>query len=298
MSVTVDISVVMGSYNQCETLKTVLTGYLTQEGTATFEVIVVDSTSTDGTSEMMKSFDANFKFTPIIQENNGKAAARNRGVSEASGDLIIITDSDMIPDPAFIQTHVDAQRQLTEPGCFEGVTYNMIEEKWPCTEDNLMPYIQEKLKPNQKLGFHYFLTGNISFPKALFESFGGFDESFKSYGWEDLELGYRMSLKKVPLRYLPAAKNYHYHVITKEEEIERCIAKGESAKRFLAKHPNLKWFLGLNPVTVFLFKTLDWDGAVVRFFRRRFACSSDSISHKVGFLFLKEHYYFRGLIGR
>lgn len=298
MSETVDISVVMGSYNQCETLNKVLCAYLEQDGDATFEVIVVDSSSTDGTGEMMNAFDANFTFRPIVQENNGKAAARNRGVAEASADLIIITDSDMIPDRGFIQAHVDAHRSSKKPSCFEGITYNMIEEKWPCSDDNLSPYIRESLNPNQRLGFHYFLTGNISFPKAVFDAFNGFDESFKSYGWEDLELGYRMSLKKVPLRYLPTAKNYHYHVITKEEEIERCIAKGESAKRFLAKHPQLKWFLGLNPVSVFLFKRMDWEGTVVRYFRGLFAKPEGTRSHAVGFWFLKEHYYLRGLIGR
>ena len=48
-----DISVVIGSYNQCDRLKRVIEGYSNQVHNLTFEVIVVDSFSTDGTAQMM-----------------------------------------------------------------------------------------------------------------------------------------------------------------------------------------------------------------------------------------------------
>ena len=96
------ISVVMGSFNQQPILKKVLDGYNEQQTSLPFEVIVVDSSSTDGTSALFESFQANFQFTPIVQENKGKAAARNRGVRDAKSEIIVITDSDMIPDLGFI----------------------------------------------------------------------------------------------------------------------------------------------------------------------------------------------------
>ena len=74
-------------------------------------------------------------------------------------------------------------------------------------------------KSGSKLGWYYFLTGNISFPKALFMQENGFNEVFMSYGWEDIELGYRLEQKKVPLRYLKSAVNYHYHVISKKKKL-------------------------------------------------------------------------------
>ena len=127
----------------------------------------------------------------------------------------------------------------------------------------------------------------MSFPKSVFEQFNGFDESFKSYGWEDLELGYRLSLANVPLKYLPSAINYHYHVISKEDEITRCISKGESAKRFVAKHPKLKWFLGLNPISIFIFNQLKDDGRMVRFAKRCFDKSEGSFKSSIWFLVFK-----------
>ena len=87
----------------------------------------------------------------------------------------------------------------------------------------LTQHIQKKIKDGAKLGWYYFLTGNVSFPKSWFEKEGGFSEDFQNYGWEDLELGYRFSQKKYPHYYLKKAVNYHYHVISEEEEIKRWV---------------------------------------------------------------------------
>ena len=73
-----ELSIVIGSYNQRDVLKRVSESFNEQRTVRSFELIVVDSSSTDGTGEMMASFQANYQFKPIIQANNGKAGARNR----------------------------------------------------------------------------------------------------------------------------------------------------------------------------------------------------------------------------
>ena len=80
-----DISVVIGSYNQCDRLKRVIEGYCQQIAQISFEVIIIDSFSTDDTAQMI----AEFKHCPFtlnfIQRENpsGKAEARNTGVAAA-----------------------------------------------------------------------------------------------------------------------------------------------------------------------------------------------------------------------
>ena len=112
-----DISVILGSYNQQDRLKRVLVGYANQKTAIDFEVIIVDSFSTDGTDEMIESFSAvNFSLRFIQRENpSGKAEARNVGVSESKSDIIIITDADMIPDENFVQSHFNAHKASNEP---------------------------------------------------------------------------------------------------------------------------------------------------------------------------------------
>lgn len=290
------ISVVIGAYNQIHCLPLVLEEFEKQTlDHGEFEVIVVDSTSTDGTSEFVKSYSPSYNFVGIVQENKGKTAARNRGVELAKGDIIFITDSDMIPHPDLLQRHVDAQASVSSPTCFEGQTCNLKVLEWPTTSGNMEPYITRDYSDGKSLGWYYFLTGNISFPKQLFLAEGGFDPDFLGYGWEDLELGYRLSKKKVPLIYLKQAINYHYHVITRDEDIQRHVKKGASAQIFVKKHPELKWFLGMNPLSVWLRKHLTETSWLVRFARNCYG-SSNPIADRFGFWFLKEYHYLGGVL--
>jgi GT2 family glycosyltransferase len=291
------ISVVLGTYNQKDVLEKVLFSLSKQTmPDNNYEIVVVDSSSNDGTSELLKEFHPNCHFQYFIQENNGKAGARNRGVTAARSEIIIITDADMIADERMIEAHYNAHIQRNEPACFEGITYNLKCLEWPTTTDNTYPYIKGNYRQTARLGWWYFLTGNISFPKNIFEQESGFDESFLNYGWEDLELGYRLSKKKIGLFYLKDAINYHYHVVTKQEEIERNINKGSSASIFLRKHPELKWFLGLNPLSVFIYKIVRKKQNLLKWINNYCFNSSNNLLHKFGFWFLKEYNYLEGLL--
>ena len=246
----IDISVVIGSFNQAKVLEKVLNAFNQQNTSISFEVIVCDSGSTDGSHELFKNFQANFIFRSFIKENQGKAAARNLGIEKASAPIVLITDSDMIPDPSLISSHYQAHKQIKQPACFEGCTYNLTHYHYPIIPSNTFPYIRKQPKAFSKVGWHYFLTGNVSAPTDLLRQNNAFDEHFSNYGWEDLELGYRIIKKeKNPLYYLPQAINYHYHVISKQDDITRCKLKGESAKLFLQKHPELKQFLGIHSLS-------------------------------------------------
>ena len=55
------------------------------------------------------------------------------------------------------------------------------------------------------------MNGNSSISRALFLELGSYDESFRHYGSEDLELGYRLSRAGVRFVYNPKAVGYHDH---------------------------------------------------------------------------------------
>ncbi len=291
------ISVVLGTLNQCDKLEKVLVSFETQSlSPDDYEVIVVDSTSSDGTANFLKTYKPAYHFQYRIQENQGKAAARNRGVEMATSPIIMVTDADMIAHPNLLKTHLDAQEHAKEPSSFEGLTYNMENYDWPPNLETLSPYIQKNYDDHAKLGWYYFLTGNISFPKSLFQKMGPFDEAFKGYGWEDLELGYRFFKAKIPHYYLKEAINYHYHVLDKTEEIARNYHKGKSARLFLKKHPELKWFLGLNPLSVFVFNHISEDGIIIKFFTKWLKNPEASIQKKFAIWFLGEYSYLSGIL--
>ncbi|RAP29838.1 hypothetical protein DID78_03080 [Candidatus Marinamargulisbacteria bacterium SCGC AG-343-D04] len=291
------ISVVIGSYNQGDILKKVLPFYEKQTcHTDDFEVIIVDSTSQDGAQDFLKSYQPNFTFRYHIQENKGKASARNKGVELARGEYILITDGDMIPDKSLVEEHIKAHQLSPSPCSFEGLAWNLESLVWPPQRETMKAQVGKHPKDMSKLGWYYFLTGNISLPKSIFMSNKGFNEIFMGYGWEDLELGYRLEKKSIPLYYLKSAVNYHYHVITKEEEIERNINKGKSAQTLLKLHPELKLFLGLNPISKFIFPRIKETGCLYKWIKMSCFPSSNSLKHKFGYWFLKEYNYLKGLI--
>ncbi len=294
-----DISVVIGSYNQVDKIKRVIDGFLKQSCTCTFEVIVVDSNSTDDTKKFFDSIHSrglSFELNFVQCDNpNGKSQARNVGVQLSKSEIIVVTDADMIPDSQFIQSHFDAHRHSNELSCFEGLAYNLDSYDWPPHMPLNKTQVPEKYKAGDQLDWYYFLTGNVSFPKSLFIVEGGFSEDFKNYGWEDLEFGYRLKKRDVPLYYLPAAINFHYHVITDEEKADRKYVMGQSAQIFINKHPELKTFLGLNPISAFLRRQLSKKHFIYRIIQK-LSKSKSKRFQSFSYWFLGEYNYLSGLL--
>jgi len=102
----VEISVIVPVYNEVENIETLsnsLINVLNMMGKS-YEVILIDDGSTDGTSELLKSIAEN---NPVIKgirfrRNFGQTAAMAAGFDYASGDIIISLDGDMQNDPADI----------------------------------------------------------------------------------------------------------------------------------------------------------------------------------------------------
>jgi glycosyltransferase involved in cell wall biosynthesis len=256
------ISVVIGTYNQRETLKLTLESFFKQNlESAEYELVIVDSSSTDGTEAMVAQLPANCRLNYLRRADQGKSAARNFGVEQAKGEIILLTDADMIADPNLLVEHLQAHSKGPNISV-EGLTYN-LKQRLPLQELNpkypgIEPYIKQRLRNGQKLKWSYFLSGNLSLKKEAFLAVGGFDEKFSQYGWEDIELGLRLSKIKVPLTYCSKAINYHYHFVSNEDMVKRKYNMGRSAAYFYKKHPNfeVKMFLGMNPLAMGIFKLL------------------------------------------
>ena len=66
-----------------------------------YEIIIIDDCSTDGSREIIKEFfNSNPKVKCIFHEKNlGKGAALQSGIKNASGDFILFQDADLEYDP-------------------------------------------------------------------------------------------------------------------------------------------------------------------------------------------------------
>lgn len=242
----IDASIIIGAYNQKEILKRTLLSLFDQTYPADrYEIVLVDSMSTDGTDAMIEQLKPTCRLNYMRQENQGKVVARNRAIKEAKGEYILLTDADIPAERNWIEEHLKAQRQYKNTA-FAGQTIRL---RSPGVTDTELP---TRFKPLQKMPWSYFLTGNLSIRKDIIMKAGLFDENFKEYGWEDIELGYRLNKMGITLRFLPSALNHHLHPVEKKDFLQIMYKMGKSAIIFYKKHPNLqiKLYLGLNPIAM------------------------------------------------
>ena len=237
-----NISIVIPTYNRKPILIKCLHALENQklnELIDSYEIIVIDDGSTDGTTKWIKDNQIALPHVVLYeQKHGGPALGRNLGVIKSTGNIIIFIDSDLIVVNNFLIHHVNKLHKYwlkKNKRCFTyGSVINTSNFQNPLSEINKITDIS----------FAYFATGNVAISKDLLIEVGLFDTSFSLYGWEDLELGERLKQLGTKLIKCPKAKGFHWHPPFVFEQIDSLVAKeSERAKMaliFFKKHPNLR----------------------------------------------------------
>ncbi len=210
------ISVIIPTYNRCQKLAKVLKALESQTlDKRRFEVIVVDDGSTDATQQQVAEFR---KTSPLRlryarQQNKLQGAARNYGITLAQEPLLLFIGDDIIPAADFLQQHLDFHRRHNP--CGDVAVVGRIQ--WP-KDLRATPFMHFVNDHGAQFGFaamnhlgpwqfDCFYTSNISVPRQMLEKLDYvFDEDFKTYGWEDTELGYRLERNGMRLLYNPGRR--------------------------------------------------------------------------------------------
>ena len=91
------LSVVMPCYNEAPTITEIAKRVLASPHTA--QLVIIDDGSTDGTRDLLGSFDDSRVIVIEQPENRGKGAALRRGFAEVSAEYVIVQDADLEYDP-------------------------------------------------------------------------------------------------------------------------------------------------------------------------------------------------------
>lgn len=103
---TMKVSVIVCTFNRCESLARVLDNLASSivPETVEWEVLVVDNNSSDQTRKVVEDFCRRHpgRFRYLFEPQQGKSHALNTGVREAAGELLAFTDDDVIVDPHWL----------------------------------------------------------------------------------------------------------------------------------------------------------------------------------------------------
>ncbi len=243
-------SIIIPTYNRRNLLKKVLRALSSQTYPPDkYEIIVVDDGSTDGSGEMVRRLKASCPLRYFKQRKGGLSVARNYGIKQARGEIIIFIDSDMLVDSHFVQEHLEYHQR-----------YSRVIVKGPVMHTHTLVHPIRRRRKLKDISMAFFAGGNCSVEKKALLEVGLFDEDFKEYGWEDLELGIR--LKKQGLRAVTnkRAVGYHYRKKPRLADLPALCTKermrGRTAVLFYRKHRTLE-VKYMTHISYFFF-TLDW----------------------------------------
>jgi glycosyltransferase involved in cell wall biosynthesis len=182
-------SVIIPTFNRRGFLKKAVDSVLGQTFTG-FKLIIVDDGSTDGTGELIKSYnDPRIEYT--YQDNTGVSSARNKGLSMATGGFVAFLDSDDFWVPEKLEKS-DEHIQL-----FPDISIFHTEEVW--YRDGKL--LNQKKKHKKPSGFVYtnalplccISISTAVIKKDVFESVGSFDEDMEAC--EDYDFWLRATQK-------------------------------------------------------------------------------------------------------
>lgn len=211
------LSVVIPTYNRRDSLRVTLDGLARQTYPADcFEAVVVSDGSTDGTDALLSEYAAAspFALRLFTQPNAGPARARNRGIDEAWGEVIVFLDDDVEPAPDFLTRHAahhaeDTQTVVIAP-MLPDPALCWQEPVWIAWEHAMLEkqYTAWRTGEWAGCGPHHFYSGNASVRRVHLRAVGGFDEQFSRQ--EDVELAVRLERERaVRFVYDPEARGIH-----------------------------------------------------------------------------------------
>jgi glycosyltransferase involved in cell wall biosynthesis len=182
-------------------------------------VIVADDGSSDRSADIARSFAGRLRLKYYYQPDEGfrVGAARNAAARLATAPVLIFLDSGTLAGPGLVSGHLavhagsqdqcavigycfgyDAFREtLWEPDSFYTLRPAEMIERY--RDEELFADVRERdyIRGGDDpmkwpLPWLFFFSMNVSVPTEVFRAVGGYDEMFRSWGVEDLELGYRL----------------------------------------------------------------------------------------------------------
>ena len=194
-----------------------------------YEILLVDNNCTDNTREVCETFAETHKdvtFRYVVESEQGLSAARNKGIHEAKGDVIVYIDDDALVDSWYLRTVAEYMSAHKEIDAIGGPIIPLYEEteepKWMTryTKELLCGYLYFGEAERPFPGDRYPGGGNAAYRANVFEKVGLFDTALgrkgnSLMGAEEKDIFDKMKAQGMRFMYLP--KMILHHIIPQKK---------------------------------------------------------------------------------
>ncbi len=217
------ISVILCTYNRDKYIYNVLKSVAENDYPHDqYEVVLVNNNSTDGTENECRRFQADYpdiRFRYFLETNQGLSYARNCGIRNAQGDLLVYVDDDATVNPEYLRTYSDFFTHHPEAVAAGGPILPVYETKEP---EWMTHYTRQLITGKLFLGNNqrefprgaFPGGGNACYRKSVFDTVGLFNVELgrkgnSLIGAEEKDLFDKMTTHGMHFYYLPNAILYH-----------------------------------------------------------------------------------------
>lgn len=206
LSKKIELSIVIITHNRCKMLVEALSSLLSQKSDKSHEIIVVDNASPDNTVKVVKK---EFPMVKLLSTNTnlGVSGARNIGVENANGDIVIFMDDDALiegTDMFLAVSDIFDKNPNIAVTAFRIVnhgTNKMFKHEFP-----MKKFTQEDMHTQHYVS--YFVGCGFALRRDIFLKLGGFfTEMF--YGPEEVDFSYRVLDAGYDILYYPKVTIRH-----------------------------------------------------------------------------------------
>ncbi len=272
------LSVIICTYNRDKyiynLLKSIAENTLSK---AKYEIVLVNNNSTDATEMECNRFCADYDdvvFRYFIETNQGLSYARNRGIQEAKGKVVVYVDDDATINTEYLTTYYQFFNANTNVYAAGGPilpVYETEEPKWMSHYTRQLItgklYIGNKTKEFPKGAFPG--GGNAAYRKSVFDKVGLFNvdlgrKGTSLIGAEEKDLFDKMTAQGIKFFYLPKAILYHIIPASKltEEHFDRLTYSiGKSEKIRTLSISKKKYYSRL------FSEVVKWGGSIILWIR-------------------------------
>lgn len=210
------VSIIIPNYNGEELLKGNLPKVFEAKkaySDGKVEIIVVDDCSKDDSLSILRQFD----IKVIRNEKNlGFSTTVNRGVKEAQGEIVVLLNTDVVPEKDFLAPLLS---HFEDPNVFAVGCLDKSIEKGKVVlrgrgigkfKKGFLMHHRGEVNRNDTL---WVSGGSGAFRKDLWLNLGGFDSLYNPFYWEDIDLSYRALKAGYKIIFEPKSIVIHEHEV-------------------------------------------------------------------------------------